>query len=158
MYPHRLCCCLFNGTPEEGRSRGHRAESHLERWYAVPSFRTQCSEALVGPDPTPGIGRARSGSLFLGLTSSILNLDQLGRPVGHMASPPSVGHPGLPELGAVDGTPMKYIHNRLRSHNPRWCCCWTLALGYIAYPCGQREYLEVDICNSTLCFTDTACL
>jgi hypothetical protein len=24
-----------------------------------------------------------------------------------------MGHPGLPDLGIVDGTPMKYTHNKL---------------------------------------------
>lgn len=36
---------------------------------------------------------------------------QLGRPMGHMPPSPSMGHPGLPDLGTVDGTPMKYTHN-----------------------------------------------
>ncbi|KAK1603141.1 hypothetical protein QYE76_007876 [Lolium multiflorum] len=35
-----------------------------------------------------------------------------GPPDGPHASSPSVGHPGLPDLGTVDGTPMKYTHNR----------------------------------------------
>jgi hypothetical protein len=40
-----------------------------------------------------------------------LDQQQLGRPVGHMPSPPSVGHPGLPESDHVNGIPMNYIHN-----------------------------------------------
>ncbi|KAK1660943.1 hypothetical protein QYE76_049102 [Lolium multiflorum] len=39
---------------------------------------------------------------------------QLGRPMGHMPPSPSMGHPGLPDLGTVDGTPMKYTHNTTR--------------------------------------------
>ncbi|KAK1695829.1 hypothetical protein QYE76_012526 [Lolium multiflorum] len=31
---------------------------------------------------------------------------QLGRPMGHTPPSPSMGHPGLPDLGTVDGTPM----------------------------------------------------
>jgi hypothetical protein len=27
-----------------------------------------------------------------------------------------VGHPGLPDLGTVDGTPMKYTHNTQDVH------------------------------------------
>jgi hypothetical protein len=27
-----------------------------------------------------------------------------------------VGHPGLPDLGTVDGTPMKYTHNTYLLH------------------------------------------
>ena len=31
--------------------------------------------------------------------------------MGHMPPSPSMGHPGLPDLGTVDGTPMKYTRN-----------------------------------------------
>ena len=49
--------------------------------------------------------------LLPGLDFIHLHLQQLGRPMGHMPPSPSMGHPGLPDLGTVDGTPMKYTHN-----------------------------------------------
>ena len=49
--------------------------------------------------------------MFLGWTSSIFYQQQLGRPVDHMPPPPSVSHPGLPDLDNVVGIPMKYTHN-----------------------------------------------
>jgi hypothetical protein len=63
-------------------------------------------------DLTHCVRRIGSSSLFLGWTSFIFNQQQLGRPVGRMPPPPSVGQPGLPDLGTIDGTPMKYTHNR----------------------------------------------
>jgi hypothetical protein len=36
---------------------------------------------------------------------------QLGHPMGHIPPSPSMGHPALPDLATVDGTPMKYTHN-----------------------------------------------
>jgi hypothetical protein len=43
----------------------------------------------------------------------LLDLQQLGYPMGHTPPSPSVGHPGLPDPGTVDGTPMKYTHTNL---------------------------------------------
>jgi hypothetical protein len=61
----------------------------LSYWIWLPSW------AL--PDPTPSTGQ--------------VDQQQLGRPVGRMPPPPFVGHPGLPDLGIINGKPMKYIHN-----------------------------------------------
>jgi hypothetical protein len=32
--------------------------------------------------------------------------------MGHTPPSPSMGHEGLPDLGTVDGTPIKYSHNK----------------------------------------------
>jgi hypothetical protein len=49
--------------------------------------------------------------LFLGWTSSIFYQQQLDRSVGHKPPPPSVGHPGLPDLDHIVGIHIKYTHN-----------------------------------------------
>jgi hypothetical protein len=52
--------------------------------------------------------------LFPGLNFIHLDLQQLGRLMGHMPSSPSVGHPGLPDLCHVVDIPIKYTHNRYK--------------------------------------------
>jgi hypothetical protein len=44
-----------------------------------------------------------------------LDLQQLGRPMSHMPPSPSMGHPGLPDLGHAVDTPIKYTHNTISS-------------------------------------------
>lgn len=51
--------------------------------------------------------------LFPGLDFIHLDLQQLGRQMGHMPPSPSVGHPDLPDIVTVDGTPMKYTHSTI---------------------------------------------
>ncbi|KAK1649217.1 hypothetical protein QYE76_067022 [Lolium multiflorum] len=46
-----------------------------------------------------------------GLDFILLDHRQLGRPMGPMPPSPSVGHPGLPDLGHVVDIPIKYTHN-----------------------------------------------
>ncbi|KAK1681282.1 hypothetical protein QYE76_042130 [Lolium multiflorum] len=62
-----------------------------------------------------------------GLDFILLDLQQLGRPMGLMPPSPSMGHPGLPDPGTVDGTPMKYTHNSSPQSSPRFTSCFRLA-------------------------------
>ena len=94
---------------------------NLSSWIRLPSW--------AFTDLTPGIDLQGSGYLSrpVGIRLLVPGLDifhldqqQLGRSVGHMPSPPSVGHPGLPESDHVDGIPMKYIHNSSPRSSPRF--------------------------------------
>jgi hypothetical protein len=47
-----------------------------------------------------------------GLDFIHLDLQQLGCPMVHTPPSPSMGHPGLPDLGHVVDTPIKFTHNK----------------------------------------------
>ena len=97
-----------------------------DSWHRPPRIRLP---PWASKDPATSVGRFGSGYLSrpVGIRLLVPGLDifhldqqQLGRPMGHMPSPPSVGHPGLPESDHVDGIPMKYIHNSSPRSSPRF--------------------------------------
>jgi hypothetical protein len=53
-----------------------------------------------------------------------------------------VGHPGLPDLGTVDGTPMKYTHNTWAPTSP-----YKAAAAHIDHDRSTRENPEEPTCN-----------
>jgi hypothetical protein len=68
--------------------------------------------------------------------------------MGCMPPSPCVGHPGLPDLATIDGTPMKYTHNTILSDkSTNWFapCPVGLTVGLTPDAAGRKGAAQAEL-------------
>ncbi|KAK1614824.1 hypothetical protein QYE76_020341 [Lolium multiflorum] len=99
------------------RSRGHKAECTRDGGSAF--LMAVWIRILYGPHGSGLLCRSVRIRLQVpGLDFILLDQQQLGRPMGPMPPSPSVGHPGLPDLGHVVDIPINSLHWRRKTYAP----------------------------------------